>query len=50
VGATGGWGREQQEWTGDRVDVGVGGGFIRLQVLGENSWNVVRRMRWRMGF
>jgi hypothetical protein len=50
VGEMGGWGREEQEWGGDRVDVGVGGGLIRLQVLGERDWDTMRRMRWRIGF
>lgn len=49
VGEMGGWAREQQSWEGDRVDVGVGAGLVRLQVLGERDLDTVRKVWWRIG-
>jgi len=48
VGEMGGWAKEQQGWEGDRVDVGLAGGLVRLQVLGERDWDAVRKVWWRI--
>ncbi|KAG6828684.1 hypothetical protein H0H87_001263 [Tephrocybe sp. NHM501043] len=49
VGELGGWSRDKQGWEGDRIDVGVVRGMIRLQFLGEKDRDRLRRIRWKLG-
>jgi hypothetical protein len=49
VGELGGWSKDKQGWEGDKVDVTVNEGKIRLQVLGERDSDMIRRIRWKVG-
>ncbi|KAG6893735.1 hypothetical protein C0992_008838 [Termitomyces sp. T32_za158] len=48
VGELGGWSRDKQGWEGDRVDVSVVQGMVRLQFLEEKDRDRLRRVRWRL--
>lgn len=49
VGELGGWSRDKQDWEGDKVDVSIGEGMVRLQILGERDRDFFRRLWWKMG-
>lgn len=49
VGELGGWSKDKQGWEGDKVDVTVNEGKIRLQLLGEKDWDRIRRFSWKIG-
>ncbi|KAF8068028.1 hypothetical protein FPV67DRAFT_1168884 [Lyophyllum atratum] len=50
VGELGGWAKDKQGWEGDRVDISVARGMVRLQILGERERDGLRRMWWKIGF
>ncbi|KAG6917746.1 hypothetical protein DXG01_001284 [Tephrocybe rancida] len=50
VGELGGWTRDKEGWDGDKIDVGVARGMVRLQFLGEKGRDGLGKFRWRFGF
>jgi hypothetical protein len=49
IGEMGGWSRDQQGWDGDRADVSVTAGMVRLQLLGEKDRDGLRKFKWKIG-
>ncbi|KAF8886773.1 hypothetical protein BD779DRAFT_1471026 [Infundibulicybe gibba] len=49
VGELGRWAKTQQGWEGDRVDLVLDSGKVRLQILGEKGWDKLRRLTWKLG-
>lgn len=50
VGELGGWAKDKHGWDGDRVDMSVAKGTVRLQILGERERDGLRRMWWKIAF
>ncbi|GLB38928.1 hypothetical protein LshimejAT787_0600900 [Lyophyllum shimeji] len=48
VGELGGSAKDKQGWDGDRADVSVARGMVRLQVVGERERDGLRRMWWKI--
>lgn len=49
LGELGGWSKGDQDWVGDKVDVLVESGMVRLQIVGEKDWDGVRKLKWSLG-
>ncbi|TFK68535.1 hypothetical protein BDN72DRAFT_898029 [Pluteus cervinus] len=45
----GGWDRGEEDWNGDRMDVRVEAGKVRIQLLGEKDLDGWRNLGWRWG-